>query len=378
MNALAQAKEFVDKGMLNEALAIIEEGRFDEDEEIEAWILKTKIKMIKGEFEEALEAAEKSVELSEARRDYIINLKDRILQLGDLWKQGKFKECYEIMMLTKEKIREGVDFDVTQEAVAKSYETMGVLNYNQGLFDDAVSNLNKSLDIVRRYGLKVDTCNILFYLALSYVEQENTARAHETKAVLEEMLSNHDCTEVSSVNLKLIEAMEARRKPTWKEKAKAEERFEEIIAEEKLPFDLHVFTLTQYCDLLLEQLRSVDNDEIFRKAKEITKEIYDMAEAKGSFNLLVNVLILKAKFAILELDLEKAYSLLDQADEIARKKKMAYHRLQIENLRSIITNELEEVEKKIRQNLTLKERLDLLTFHDFFDLAINTRKKEKN
>ncbi|RMG30151.1 MAG: hypothetical protein D6732_16635 [Methanobacteriota archaeon] len=378
MNALAQAKEFVDRGMLNEALTILEEGRFDEDEEIEAWILKTKIKMIKGEFQEALAAAEKSVELSEARRDYIINLKDRILQLGDLWKQGKFKECYEIMMLTKEKIREGVDFDVTQEAVAKSYETLGILNYNQGLFDEAIANLTKSLETVKRYGLKVDTCNILFYLSLSYVEQENSAKVEETKKILAENLNSHNCENASSINLKLIEAMEARRKPTWKEKAKAEERFEEIIAEKSLPFDLHVFTLTHYCDLLLEQLQSVDNEEIFDKAKKITKEIYELAEAKESYNLLVNVLILKAKFAILDLDLETAYSLLDQADEIAKEKRMAYHKLQIENLRSIITSELEEVEKKIRQNLTLKERLDLLTYHDFFDLAINTRKKEEN
>lgn len=374
---MAQAKEFVDRGMLNEALAIIEEGTFEEEEEIEAWILKTKIKMIKGEFEEALESAEKSIELSEARRDYIINLKDRILQLGDLWKQGKFKECYEIMMLTKEKIREGVDFDVTQESVAKSYETLGILNYNQGLFEDAINNLEKAHEIVKRYALKVDTCNLLFYLALSFVELGKEENMEETRKTLMERVGTHPCS-ISEVNLKLIDAMQARRKPTWKEKAKAEELFEEITKSENLPFDLHVFTLTQFCDLLLEQLQSVENEEIFAKAKKITKEIHDLAEAKGSFNLLVNVLILKAKFAILELNLEKAYSLLDQAESIAKEKKMAYHLLQIENLRTIITSELEEVEKKIRQNLTLKERLDLLTFHDFFDLAINTRRKDSD
>ncbi len=376
MDALAQAKEMIDKGLLKEALSILRDQTFEkEEDEIEALALHAKINMLKGEFDSALEYAEKAVSLSVSRRDYIINLKDRILQLGDLWKQGKFKECYEIMTLTKEKIREGVDLDTTQEAVARSYESLGILNYNQGLFEDAIQNLSKALHIIEKYGLRYNECQILFYLALSYIETNDEHSLQKTRDLLE---NNVEFCAPSKTELMLIDAMYAKTKSTWKEKVKAEEYFEQILKLPDLKYEMHVFTLTQYCDLLLEQLRSVDNAELLEKTKRITRKIYDLAKSKESNTLLVNVLLLEAKFAILEMNLDHAYDLLDQAKTIAEKKNMVYHLLQIRNLKSIIENELEEVEIKIRKNLRLKERLDMMTYQDFLDLAINTTPDTKN
>ncbi len=376
MSALVRAKEFIEKGMLKEAAAVLDSADIPKKDDVEALILRTKIKLLLGEFNTALEFAEKALETSIQKRDYIVNLKDRILQLGDLWKQGKFKECYEIMMLTKEKLREGVDFDDTQEAIVKSYVTLGVLNYNQGLFEESLGNLTKAMDLIDRYGLTSDTCQIHYYVGLNALELDNPKRAKEEMDILLARDSEHGC-EITPHHVKLMEALILMKQDTWKDKAEAENLFEEVLDIQSLPYETKVFALIQYCNLLVDQLKSVSNKEVFEKAKSITQQIYHLANAQGSYTLIVNSLLLQVKFSILDLDLKGAYELLDQAEKIADEKKLSFHLLQIDNLRKLIENELEEIDNTIRRNLSLKERVEMMNYQDYFDLALRTSKKKE-
>jgi hypothetical protein len=111
----------------------------------------------------------------------------------------------------------------------------------------------------------------------------------------------------------------------------AEEILKEIIEEKGSEYYLDA--LLELCDLLLVELRMTNDLEVLEEIESYIARILDESERMSSYTLLAETYFLKAKLALLTLDMKKARRFLTQAQQIAERwdHKLLASRISIEH-----------------------------------------------
>ncbi|MEE9376479.1 MAG: tetratricopeptide repeat protein [Candidatus Lokiarchaeia archaeon] len=102
--------------------------------------------------------------------------------------------------------------------------------------------------------------------------------------------------------------------PRAKNRVEAEEILKEIIEEEE-----DEYALLELCDLLLVELRMTNDLEVLEEIESYITRLLDVSEKKSSYTLLAETYFLKAKLALLTLDVKNARRFLTQAQQIAER-----------------------------------------------------------
>ncbi|MFX1514149.1 MAG: hypothetical protein ACFFCQ_16350 [Promethearchaeota archaeon] len=95
-----------------------------------------------------------------------------------------------------------------------------------------------------------------------------------------------------------------------------------------------------------------------------------LAEEQHSFLLLVNTLILQAKFTLVEGNLTRAMQLLDQAKGIAEEKNLGKLSEKISAEKQLLITQLDTWEDLIQDNAPLKERLTRARLEEYISKAL--------
>ena len=156
------------------------------------------------------------------------------------------------------------------------------------------------------------------------------------------------------------EALVLRKNPDLRDKLKAEVLLENLLRED-LNYNHHVSVLLTLSEILLLELKSTGNRNIYHKLQNYVLDLYNLAITNNSYLLSTETLILQSKLALVELDIEKAESLLEQAYKIADEKGL-------ERLKETINHEKEnfkEEKEKIREfdkKDSIHKKMDLINF----------------
>ena len=141
--------------------------------------------------------------------------------------------------------------------------------------------------------------------------------------------------------------------------AEAQMRFREIIEDPDVPSDIQVIAYIHLSDLLLQELRSIeDKSEVLTELNILTENLQGIAFEYPNYSLLVQVLILKSKLAMIDNDLEHSKLLIDQAIEVANKNSLPLSREKAQAHLSSLQHEVQMWDRILKQNSSLVDRIE--------------------
>jgi hypothetical protein len=178
-------------------------------------------------------------------------------------------------------------------------------------------------------------------------------------------------------HLRLAQAIELKKSPRLADKAKTQQLLKQIIQEDILPPDLVIYGMLNLCELLLDEVRAYGELEAFREADELSNQIYDIALEQGSTSLLVDALLFRSKFALLNGTVAEADRLLREALAVAEEKGLARLTEKVLREKESLEKEVVRWEDLITRAAPLRERLEHARLQDYIADAVRIIKLEE-
>ncbi|MFX1279261.1 MAG: tetratricopeptide repeat protein [Promethearchaeota archaeon] len=160
------------------------------------------------------------------------------------------------------------------------------------------------------------------------------------------------------------------------DRVKAEKILKQVLKNENLAFEAMYTASLNLCDLLLTELRITNDVELLDEIQKFIGKSLELAEKSNSHWVLGETYLLRAKLALISLDLKEARRLLTQGQQIAE-------RYGIKSLSIKISNEHDEVMRQLNmwENLkettySLKDRMELARLDEQMKSMIYKRVSE--
>lgn len=316
------------------------------------------------------------------------NLATLALKIGDLHTAETYlQECLEIYKSIRAKVK-----------MANIYNNLGLVYEAKHELDKAETYIQLAVSINSSLGNSLSVCNNLINLAKVYLKKGSFDESEGMLFQILAMLSDEGNFILESESLMILitlylekkdqkhaiqyfhrldeinhksrnglvkfrrdlaKALLSRFSNRIIAQAEAQIRFKEIIQNPEVPSDILVIAYIHLSDLLLQELRSTDNQtEVLEELNELTQNLQDIAFEYPNYSLLVQVLILKSKLAMIDNNLEKSKKLIDQAIDVATKNSLPLYREKAEAHLTSLHQEVKMWDRLLKQNSSLVERIE--------------------
>ena len=186
----------------------------------------------------------------------------------------------------------------------------------KGEVDCALEYGEQSLVLFQELGGLIDIARAHATLIPVLIDRNEIQRA---KLHLDQIEQINNQLKDKKVNLWYLfnKALILKISPRAKNRVEAEEILKEIIEDGESQF--YSDALLELCDLLLVELRMTNDLEVLEEIESYITRLLDVSEKMSSFTFLAETYFLKAKLALLTLDVKKARRFLTQAQQIAER-----------------------------------------------------------
>ncbi|MHA2008360.1 MAG: tetratricopeptide repeat protein [Promethearchaeota archaeon] len=311
--------------------------------------------LAKGDLDMALEYAEQG--LNQAKEN---NVKRQIASslraLGGLY---AFKGEIDHSILLSEQalaIVENLDNKLGISSIlnnmAESYRSIGEL-------ERALECINKSIGIHKDMGNLRSLANNYDYLIQILLDMGELGQAQKAIKKLEHMSKELNNKLISQIYL-FDKALVLKTSSRARDRGKAEEILKQLIEQEEFDYELTVNSLLNLCELLLTELQITNDLEVLEEINTYTNQLLAIAENSHSFILFAETYFLKAKMALLTLDVKTARRFLTQAQRTAERFSLNQLATKISLEHNNLVDQLgmwEDLEKK---DISLTERIKLV------------------
>jgi tetratricopeptide (TPR) repeat protein len=272
---------------------------------------------LKWDFDQALKYAERCQSLAEELNiGYIVTL--NFVTLGVIYiMKGELEKA---LMYHKRAL----------DRANEKYMIMSILNnigniyIQKGDLDQALKYLEDCLELAEQVKNRYILANSIGSIIEILVLKNEVEKAQKYLKKLE-YLNNQEENKITKIIYLFSKALILKASPRIQNRAKAQEIFEKITQGETISGEVTIKALINRCALLFDELWMTQELEILNELEPIIIQLLRMAENTNSFWILAETHILRAKLALLTLDLKGARRLLTQAQKIAEKHGM--HRL---------------------------------------------------
>lgn len=136
---------------------------------------------------------------------------------------------------------------------------------------------------------------------------------------------------------------------------KAQELFSTISKEPIVDYTLTLLAQLNYCDLLLFEFNAMEDIEILDELSQIFSQIYVTAQQYKRIPILIHSLVLQSKIAMLSKNIEKVYTLLAEALEIAIAKNLKSLEQLVKNEQVLIRKQVETWNTALSTNVPINK-----------------------
>ncbi len=259
--------------------------------------------------------------------------------------------------------------------LADGLNKIGKVYHNKGDLKTALDNFQRSLSMYIKIGDDFDSVDTLFNLIQIKLEMNSLKQA---KYFLK-MLSNiSDKTQDQHIKLKfnLAKALVHKNHSRIVEKIKAQKIFDEIVNSDIIDHELSVMANLNLCDLLIAELWSYQEGEVLDELKYHLAELYEIAQEQKSFNLLVEVLLLQAKFSLIEGDANAAMKQLNQAEITVIDYDLHHLDVKVQYQQEELKAKLNLWDELNRRNASIRERIELADMDGYIDRVFKVQDNE--
>ncbi|NIO37395.1 tetratricopeptide repeat protein, partial [Candidatus Bathyarchaeota archaeon] len=248
---------------------------------------------------------------------------------------------------------------------------VGIIYLYQNRLEEAIESLQKGLSLHKtgcKYQFEHEITVANLYLAHAEIELGDTSRLQKRLEDIKETAERYPWLGVFS---KTTEAYILQHKPRSKDKAKAQELYEEAL-NEKFDYQLELFIQVNLSELLLDELKLYGEEAVLQELRDVLGRISGTANKQRSITSLLWLYLLQAKLAVIEGDIELAKGLLDRAQAIADEKGLAFFSRKIVKQQKLLSNQLEEWKALFVQNSTIQEQIEHLRLKEYITEAVTT------
>ncbi|MFX1506179.1 MAG: tetratricopeptide repeat protein [Promethearchaeota archaeon] len=268
------------------------------------------------------------------------------------------------------------------QGIAFSYRRFGDLFRLQGEYSQAIQYYEDGIRLHTKT-IKGDekevagiVSSVLVQLALIAEDLDEINKAEEYLQKLQDLQSKYSYVKLRT---RFVEALVLKMSKRGTKKLQAIERFQSIINEPILEFQITLYATIFLCELLILELKISDSpEELFSEIADLSDRFYENAHTQKSPFFVVIALILKAKISLVKGKIEEANSLLTRAEEIADQKKFLSLSKNIITEQEVIRSELDKWYDLTRRDAPLKERIEQAQVLNYLQEAKKLQKAWEN
>ncbi|MFX0125193.1 MAG: tetratricopeptide repeat protein [Candidatus Hodarchaeota archaeon] len=258
--------------------------------------------------------------------------------------------------------------------IAICYNNIGEIYRSMGKYDEALDQIKKSLSFFQDIGHIIDITlplfslvDLLLYLgfpqkAQSYLQQFQEINAKEENKII-------------SQRYRLAKALVLKNSKRAKMKVKSSETLEELISEEIIDHALTVRAMFELSELLIDELRAYEEEEVFYEVKELIQHLEEIANKQKSHSLIIDTLILQAKLSMVEGNLNASQQLLDQVELITKERGIQQFANKVLKEKEHLKNQYEKWESLIQSNAPFGSRLEQAQLAEYINEAKKTKRE---
>ncbi|MFX0050975.1 MAG: tetratricopeptide repeat protein [Candidatus Hermodarchaeota archaeon] len=288
-------------------------------------------------------------------------------QLGDLDQALKYlQESYDLFKKSQ--------FKASVTPLASSARSIGKVYYLRGNSDQALKYYQDSLKLQEEVGNVHDIAITLLELILITIDHHSLELANQYLAQLQKINSQVNNVLINQ-RFRVAQALILKSKPRLRHNAKAQRILQQLLSEDIVENELSIFIMTNLCELLLDELKIYNEDEIFQEAKDLVQQLQDLAESQRLFPLIIDILILRSKFALVEGDLTQAATILDQAEMTAHEKSLGLLERKVIQETQLLEQQHQSWQDLITSNASFHDRINQAQLRDYIKVALQLKSK---
>lgn len=247
---------------------------------------------------------------------------------------------------------------------------MGEINRMLGKNEDAQSYFTQSLEIKTKFGDKISITETLLKLLICAIEDQNKEKINEfhNKIIIIAEDSNLNKLKIKA---KIANGLIFKNSSRIVDLAKAQEIFTDLSEDGTISLEETIFSLLNLCDLLIFELKTYEQEELFLEIHKILNRLYKIGQNQALFNLIIEVLFLKAKVAFLEGITDHAFLLLDQALIYSQEKNIHHIKEKIMKHHEEITQEFNKWITLFSQQSSIQSKIEKLRVEEYLSDLIN-------
>ena len=278
-----------------------------------------------------------------------------------------------IARLHRAKGEMGKACEVSEQALKLSLESRGqmdagILVFNGevyrslGDFEKAKERIQQGLKIWETTPTYLTTLQNYAVLLLMEIalDQHDLEAANECFAHIEAVRDDADGKLWNSQRYRYAKARLLETSSRLRDTGRAQELLEQIVDEDVTDHLITLAAMLHLSSLLLTELRLTGNPAVLKEVQDLHAKLQDIAQSSGSVWLLAKSHVLRARLALIEMDLKAFRDNLTQAQIIAQDYQMGHLMNQLTKEYDILMERLERWEEFVAQKASVEERADIL------------------
>ncbi|TKJ19518.1 MAG: hypothetical protein CEE43_15275 [Promethearchaeota archaeon Loki_b32] len=232
--------------------------------------------------------------------------------------------------------------------------------------------LKQSLALNRELGQDRSAAFNLINITINLIDNNDLERAKQYLNDLEQM---EICSKDNFINLwyRFCKAYLLKTSLRAPNRGEAEVILKQILDEEFDDYELNVWTLLKLCELLLIEVRTLNDLGILEEVETLIAQLLDLAEKSQSYHLLTEINFLKGKIALLTLDMKEARKSLTQAQRIAERWGFNQLATKISLEHDKLRNQLSMWDDLREEEISLSDRIKLAGMDEHMEHLLRNR-----
>lgn len=308
-----------------------------------------------GKLNDSLEYLKKALELYEQ----LGNEMDKgpaLFNMGNVYKQkGELNKALDVLNKCKA-IYEEID---NKQDLADTLINIADVNLQAGIYDEAIVLLKQSLEISREGENYISLAHSYFLLIRTYLLLEDKHNALYFLEQFKILTEDKDNKSVDQM-LKVCEALYWKKSKRFMHIGLAHKYFKDIVEAEILNHEVTVLALLNLCDMLLEELKQIQEEEIITELETYIKRLRNIAIEQNSYSLLAEGYWLEAQISLLKLDINQFKERINKAEMIAQEWGLKGIQMELSYEYDKFLDNITEWEKMVKRGATIRELTELL------------------
>ncbi|UCG00824.1 MAG: tetratricopeptide repeat protein [Candidatus Heimdallarchaeota archaeon] len=254
---------------------------------------------------------------------------------------------------------------------------IGEVHRQRGDFTQANDYFKRSLVLFEEIGNNIHISENVLLLLLTAINNNSFSQAKNFLGRLQQINDLEDNLIVSQY-FRLAHAIILKNSTRMSGKVKSQEILHDLVNEKSFSYQITFHAMLSLCELLVDELKLFGEEEVQKQVKSLLNRINVIAFEQHASPLIVQTLLLQAKFSLVEGNAQQANKLLDKARVTANESGLELLAVNVSNEQENLYRELDKWKELFHRNAPLVERLDMAQLNDYISNALDMVRTRKN